>query len=269
MIYSNFISSINQSNSRPKEFLGTSICSAVHVHTVEAGHFPSQSYNMHASCVTGAWKVIWRWSKSCRGRRVLMFVVNVDYFWCWQQTPDLLTFDVEKWMSIDTGLESPFRELRKTTFLFKSWAGGPCSFPAARINRPLLGKDTVYVRDFHGVSAVVFVDKLGMLSWWFSSYSMPHGCPFQFPLLPQQVAFFDLIVFKGSSSVFNPGSLEVLIANVAPLEGSWEDDFPMLFWSPFVKKHLEGPAPTQSCSPVQPLGGWKVILPNGGAVTSP
>ena len=39
--------------------------------------------------------------------------------------------------------------------------------PAARINRPLLGKDTVHVRDFHGVSTMVFVDKLGMLSWCF------------------------------------------------------------------------------------------------------
>ena len=85
---------INQSNSRPKEFLGTSICSAVHVHTVEAGHFPSQSYNMHASCVTGAWKVIWRWSKSCRGRidvccecwLLLMLTTNAGFadFWCWK-----------------------------------------------------------------------------------------------------------------------------------------------------------------------------------------
>lgn len=160
-----------------------------------------------------------------------MLITNAgfDDFWCWKMN--------EHWHRIGVSLSGasedyfPFQELGLWAMFVpccqdQSSAAGQRHCLRARLSWCLGSGFCWQVGD---AFMVVFL------------YSMPHGCPFQFPLLPQQVAFFDLIVFKGSSSVFNPGSLEVLIANVAPLEGSWEDDFPMLFWSPFVKKHLEGP----------------------------
>ena len=83
------------------------------------------------------------------------------------------TFDVEESMSIDAGVESPFRELRKTIFLFNRWAGGPCSFPGVYTCIRTIYTALQYQSKILCFCWTCFIERFGLLDAWMHHHQLP------------------------------------------------------------------------------------------------